>query len=64
MSTSHTIAQTKTTPDVAAAIEQLRAVLAETYGCDFAFLVLGRGEILGASTLNHGEVRASADAAA
>ena len=64
MSTSHTIAQTKTTPEVAAAIEQMRAVLTTTYGCDFAFLVLGRGEILGASTLNHGEVRANVDAAA
>jgi hypothetical protein len=64
MSSSHTIAQTKTTPGIATAIEQLRSALAETYGCDFAFLVLGHGEILGASTLNHGEVRANADAAA
>jgi hypothetical protein len=64
MSTSHTIAQTKTTSEVAAAIEQMRAVLAKSYGCDFAFLVLARGELLGASTLNHGEVRANADAAA
>ena len=46
---------------VANAIENLRDTLHQTYGGDYAFTVLGKGHILGASTRQHGVIIARTD---
>ncbi len=46
--------QTPTTPAIAATVETLRELLAQEYGPDYAFVVLARGEIIGASNRRHG----------
>lgn len=43
-----------TTAEIANLIESLRAQLRSAYGSDYSFVVLGRGECLGASTASHG----------
>lgn len=46
--------QTVTTPAIAATVETLRELLAQEYGPDYSFVVLARGEIIGASNRRHG----------
>lgn len=43
-----------TTAGISLAIEHLRELLKAQYGGDYAFIVLGHGHVLGASTIEHG----------